>query len=136
MIEKQNKALESFSESKEEQTIEAIDFSSLERGDRLIIQTSSNEFEITVIGKRKDGLRVEVKQINQRNEKVFTARLPGGFTMHGPGLTAGTIKIENKEEKNCLYFENIVYYEKGQKMNAPSMRTTPISEIIHLKKEK
>jgi len=115
MIEKQNKALESFSELKEEKGVEEIDFSSLERGDTLIIQTSFKEYEIMITGKRKDGLRVEVKEKNQRNEKVFTARLPGGFTMHGPGLTAGVIKTENEEEKNCLYFENIVYYEKGQK---------------------
>jgi len=129
------------SQEKLEQEIKEINFADLEIGDKLIIETSLEKeiekFEITVIGKRKDGLLVSVKgERGQEQPEEFLARMPGGFTMHQEeGLTPGILKAETEAEKNCLYFENLKNPETQEKISS-SRRTTPVKRIVFIKKER
>ena len=123
-----------------EQEVKEIDFANLKRGDKLTIETllgkTIEKFKITITGKGKEGLAVNVRKKYGEEEEEFTARMPGGFTMHKEeGLTPGIIKIENEEEKNCLYFENLKDAKTKEKISS-SMRTTPIKKIIFIGKER
>ncbi|MBU2634869.1 hypothetical protein KJ841_00135 [Patescibacteria group bacterium] len=103
--------------------IKEISFASLKRGSRLVVEIRSGKFEILVTGKRKNGLFVKV---NTKKEE-FTARMPGGFTMH-EGLTPGVIRVAEVDKQNCLYFENLKDAETGEKISS-KMRTRAIKSI-------
>lgn len=117
---------------KAEEEIKEVSFADLKRGDKLSVETllgeTINTFEITIIGKRKDGLRVIVRSEYGEEVEEFTARMPGGITMHRDGLT-GYLKVEDDEEKNCLFFENLKDAKSKGKLSS-AMRTTPIKKII------
>lgn len=123
--------LEIFKEDgQKEREIKEINFADIKRGDKLMIETLSGIFEINVIGKGKDGLRVSVKRKYGEKQEEFTAIMPGGFTMYKEkGLTQGILKIGTKEENNCLYFKNLKDIKTKEKESS-SMRTTPIKKII------
>lgn len=123
-----------------EREIKEINFADLKKSDILIIETLRGEiiakFEITVIGKRKDGLLVSVKEECGKEQEEFTARMPGGFTMHREeGLTPEILKVETEKEKSCLYFENLRNPKTKERISS-SMRTTPVKKIVFIKKEK
>jgi hypothetical protein len=111
--------------------VNKISFTELEKGDRFLVETLLGQtvqmFDITVTGKRKTGLLVKVKKILGEKIEEFTARMPGGFTMHGKRLT-DYLKVESQEEKNCLFFENIKDPKTDEKI-CSTMRTTPILKI-------
>jgi len=113
-----------------EREVKKVNLANLKRGDRLSVETLLGEtiesFEIIITGKRKDGLRVNVKSKCGEEKKDFTARMPGGFTMNR-GLT-GCIKTESDGEQNCLFFENLKDAKTKEKISS-SMRTTPIQKI-------
>jgi len=120
-----------------EKEIKEISFAELERGDKLSVETllgkTINKFEIFITGKRKDGLRVIVRSEYGKETEEFTARMPGGITMHRDGLT-GYLKVEDGKEKNCLFFKNIKDVKTKERIIS-SIRTTPIQKIV-LKKGK
>lgn len=129
------------SKLKEDKTkITELDFSGLEIGDRIMAKTGSEEgsrdYEITVVGKRKNGLLVSVKSASGESREEFTARIPGGFlTGEKGGLTEGVLKIADEANQNCLYFENLKNPVTKERESS-KMRTTPIRELSVEKKGK
>lgn len=123
--------LEIFKEDgQKEREIKEINFADIKRGDTLMIETLSGIFEINVMGKGKDGLRVSVKRKCGEKQEEFIAIMPGGFVMYKEkGLMPGVLRIGTEEEKNCLYFKNLRDIKTKEKESS-SMRTTPIKKII------
>lgn len=125
-------------EKKEEgEEVEEVKFKDLEKGDKLMVETGDEEdgisrYEITVEGKRKHALRVSVRSEWGKETGEFTARIMGGLTME-KGETSGLIKISGKEEKNCLYFQNL--RDAKTELRTGAMRTRPIGKILVIKKE-
>lgn len=124
---------------KDEAKITELDFSGLEIGDKITTKTVSEagggDYEITVVGKRKNGLLVSVKSGSGEKRREFIARMPGGFLMgEKGGLTAGVLKITDEESKGCLYFENLKNSATKERESS-KMRTTPILELSVEKKE-
>lgn len=104
--------------------IEEIGFAHLKRKDEIEIETRSSKLRITVTGKRKDGLRVQVRMISKSGEQEkFTAKMPDKVSRYGgpvPGVP-GVIKI------GCpLYFESL---ERQNGLRDGALRTTPIKKI-------
>ena len=116
-----------------EQEVNEINFADLKREDKLIVETEG-KYEITIIGIRKDGLRVKVKEESGNEVEEYTARMTGGFTKFGVGITPGIIKIRSENEENCLYLENPKDIKTRERLSK-SIRTTPIERIILIKKD-
>jgi hypothetical protein len=119
-------------ETEKTEEVKEVSFTNLKRGDKLSVETVLGEttktFEITIIGKRKDGLRVIVRSDFGGKIEEFTARMPGGITMNKNGLTK-YLKAESAKEKNCLFFENLKDTKTEEKIGS-AMRITPIKKIV------
>ncbi len=114
-----------------------VDFENLKKGDKLVVETGDDEggiskYEIIVDGKTKHALRVSVRSEWGKEIEEFTARMMGGLTME-KGETRGLIKVSGKEEKNCLYFQNLK--DAKTELRAGARRTRPIGKIVVIKKE-
>lgn len=142
------------------QEVDEVRFEDLERGDKLIVDTSDNpegelgtkyEIEADKIAKTRKGkikhLEVSFKQFTRGHKepaegKELVAKMPGGFVKfrQKDNTTPGVIR---REENNCLYFKNVNYKNqfedtKSGKRRArycSSIRTTPIRKILLIREE-
>lgn len=108
--------------------VEKVALVDLQRGDELFVETSFGNFQISITGKRKKGsiaLVTVMSEIEEEKEE-FTARMPGGYTMHGVGLTRH-IKVSTDGESSCLFFQGLKDLA-GERI-ASSNRTAPIQAI-------
>ena len=120
-------------EEKGTESVEEISFDELNRGDQLEVtisaRTEPKTYKITIVGKRKNGLLVEVNY----GDRNYRALMPGGFTKFGPGVTERILKVANEDEENCLYFKNAKDLKTGNRTGR--IRTSQIEKIALFRKE-
>ena len=133
--------------------MDEVIFENLEKGDRLIVETSDypeeqrKKDDILIAGKRetKEGeLKHLIVEFEDKDKgETLIAEMPGGFVKFKPedNITKGIIR---NAENNCLYFENVNYKDKydetksGKRRvrSSKSIRSMPIRKIVLIKEER